>query len=278
MQPDIIKSSGNRTKFSISKLRRSLMKSGANEKMVASIIDEIRDELYQGISTKEIYNRAFALLKNFKGAYASRYKLKKALYELGPSGFLFEKFISRLLNELDYKTELNKIVKGKCVTHEVDLIAYKDSQRHLIECKFHNEEGRNCDVKIPLYIDSRFRDIYAYEKNKISGKGWVVTNTKFTGDAITYGNCAGLKLLSWDYPEGNCLKKLIDDGGAYPITVSTLLSDAEKQFLLEREIILGNQLIDSSFYLDHEGISEERKERILAEFEILCSKNIKDEK
>ncbi|GAA4324929.1 hypothetical protein GCM10023115_41280 [Pontixanthobacter gangjinensis] len=255
-----------------------MKKSGATDKMVASVINEIRDELYQGISTREIYNRAFALLKNFKGAYASRYKLKKALYELGPSGFIFEKFISRLLKELGYRTQLNEVMQGKCVTHEVDLIAYKDSERHLIECKFHNEEGRNCDVKIPLYIDSRFRDIYAFEKKKVSGQGWVVTNTKFTGDAITYGKCAGLKLLSWDYPENNCLKKLIDEAGIYPITVSTLLSESEKQFLLEREIITGKELVKSSFYLDHQGISENRKQRILAEFEILCTNKMDHEK
>ena len=270
MAQEIIKSSGNKVKFSYSKLRRSLKKSGASEKMVSSIINEIRDELYQGISTKEIYNRAFALLKNYKGAYASRYKLKKALYELGPSGFPFEKFIAGLLQEIGYSVELNQVMNGECVSHEVDIVASKDSRRHLIECKFHSEEGRNCDVKIPLYIASRFRDIYAFEKNKHPGDGWVVTNTKFTGDAITYGNCANLKLLSWDYPKDNCLKKLIDDAGAFPITVSTLLSEPEKKFLLDRQIILGKQLLESSFYLDHEGISESRKKRILAEFEILC--------
>ncbi|MDR5589901.1 ATP cone domain-containing protein [Christiangramia sp. SM2212] len=273
MHPDVIKSSGNKAKFSIAKLRSSLLKSGANQKMVSSIIDEIRDELYQGISTREIYNRAFALLKNYKGAYASRYKLKKALYELGPTGFIFEKYISKLLNDLGFQTELNQIMQGVCVHHEVDIIANKEKLRHLIECKFHSEEGRNCDVKIPLYINSRFQDIYAFEKNSIQGEGWVVTNTKFSKDAITYGKCSGLKLLSWDYPEQNCLKVLIDKVCAYPVTTSTLLSDNEKLFLLERQIILGKELLENPFYLDHRGIAEHRKERILAEFKILCELN-----
>lgn len=272
-QHDIIKASGKKVKFSLSKLRRSLRKSGASDAMVTSILDEIRDELYQGISTKEIYNRAFALLKNYKGGYASRYKLKKAIYELGPSGFPFEKFIGKILTDINYEVELNLTLQGKCVTHEVDLVVIKDSKRHLIECKFHTEEGKNCDVKIPLYIDSRFRDIYALGKNKNEGKGWVVTNTRFTSDAITYGKCAGLYLLSWDYPEKNSLKELIDNAGFYPVTTSTLLSSAEKQFLLEREIILGRQLIEKPFLLDHQGISEKRKERILAEFKILCKKS-----
>ena len=270
--PDIIKSSGEKVRFSFSKLRRSLKKSGASEEMISSIINVIRDELYQGISTKELYNRAFSLLKDFKGAYASRYRLKKAIYELGPSGFPFEKYVAEVLTLDGYKTELNKILQGSCVTHEVDLIVKKGSGEHLVECKFHNEEGRKCDVKIPLYINSRFEDIYSHDKKKQRAQGWLVTNTKFTEDAITYGKCAGLKLISWDYPSKESLKELVDKYRVYPVTTSTLLSLKEKQFLLDREVILGSQLLKKSFLLDHSGVSEERKKRILSEFEILCNK------
>ncbi len=268
--PEIIKSSGEKVKFSFSKLRRSLKNSGATDSMVSSIINEIRDELYQGISTKELYNRAFALLKDFKGAFASRYRLKKAIYELGPSGFPFEKYVSEVLSMAGYNTELNLILQGKCVTHEIDLIVKKGSDKHLVECKFHNEEGRKCDVKIPLYINSRFEDIYEHEKKLNKCQGWLVTNTKFTKDAISYGECIGLKLISWDHPRDESLKHLIDTYGVYPITTSTLLSATEKQFLLDRGIILGSQLLKKSYLLDHSGVSENRKKRIISEFEILC--------
>lgn len=269
---DIIKSSGEKVKFSFSKLRKSLIKSGANKSIVSSILDEIRDKLYQGISTKELYNRAFALLKDYNGAYASRYRLKQAIYELGPSGFPFEKYVAKILEFSGYETDLNRILQGECVTHEVDIVAKKDSVRHLIECKFHSEEGRNCDVKIPLYINSRYKDIYVYENKVEKTEGWLVTNTRFTLDALTYGECVGLKLLSWDYPENKGLKELIDRSGAYPITTSTLLSAKEKQFLLEKGIILSRQLLEKSFLLDHHGISKVRKERILSELKILCNK------
>ena len=271
LETEIIKSSGNKAKFSFSKLRRSLLKSGANESIVSSILNKIRDELYQGISTRELYNRAFALLKDHKGAYASRYRLKKAIYELGPSGFPFEKFVAEILKISGYQVGLNEILQGKCVTHEVDIVATKDSTRHLIECKFHSEEGRNCDVKVPLYINSRFNDIYFNEKKEKKAQGWLVTNTRFTLDALNYGECMDLKLLSWDYPEEESLRKLIDTSGAYPITTSTLLSATEKQFLLDREVILGRHLLERSFLLDHQGISEQRKNRILSELRILCN-------
>ncbi len=277
---DIIKANGERVKFSSSKLKKSLLRSGADTSTVSTILGEIGNELYPGISTREVYNRAFALLKASKGSYASRYKLKKAIYELGPTGFPFEKFIARILESEAHEVQLNQIINGQCVAHEVDVVAVKDSFRNLIECKFHSEEGRNCDVKIPLYIYSRFQDIH-HANTKHTGlkdsPGWVVTNTRFTQDAIKYGKCKGLYLLSWDYPKNDSLKKRIDEASLYPITVSTLLSQNEKQFLLNKNIVLGSELIKNNFLMDHLGISDKRKKKIIEEFQMLCSKSRKNE-
>lgn len=274
---EVIKHSGERAIFSIEKLKNSLRKSGAEEALVNEIANNVRDELYQGISTKEIYNRAFALLKKRKKGYASKYKLKKAIYELGPTGFPFEKFVGAILFYSGYDVKTGQFLNGKCVTHEVDVVAHKNGQYIVAECKFHSDEGRNCNVKVPLYIHSRYRDIlnnYGDDnKGEKPNEGWVVTNTRFTEDALTYGKCVGLYLLSWDFPKDNGIKDRIDRLGLYPVTVSTLLSQREKQFLLSRDVVLCKQLIDDQFYLDHLGVSEKRKARILEEINILCQKN-----
>ncbi|UPS92997.1 ATP cone domain-containing protein [Bizionia sp. M204] len=270
----IIKSSGERVKFSLEKLRTSLSRSGAEKEVVNRIVDVVRDELYQGISTKEIYNRAFALLKKEKRYYASKYKLKKAIYELGPTGFPFENFIAALLKYSGYETKVGQILQGICVPHEIDVVAHKNTDTTIVECKFHSEEGRNCNVKVPLYIASRFKDVkkhWGSKPHKTSlNQGWVVTNTRFTKDALQYGNCIGLYLLSWDYPKNDGLKDRIDRLGLYPITVSTLLTKREKQFLLTRDVVLCRDLIGDVFYLDHLGISEVRKTKILNEIKQLC--------
>lgn len=272
---DIIKSSGEKAKFSLEKLRSSLIRVGADAETVNDIINKVRDELYQGISTKEIYNRAFAMLKKKERHLASKYKLKKAIYELGPTGFPFERFVGAILKYSGYKTEVDTVIQGHCVSHEVDVIANKNGNTTIVECKFHREKGIYCNVKIPLYIHSRYKDIKAHwnEDSKKTSKltqGWVVTNTRFTADALTYGKCANLYLLSWDYPENEGLKDRIDRLGLYPITVSTLLTNREKQFLLSRDIVLCRELIGDNFYLDHLGISETRKKRILNEINMLC--------
>jgi len=272
---EIRKSSGKTAPFSMDKLSDSLKRSGADDITINEVLGKVEDELYTGITTKEIYNRAYAILKKKKPVFASKYKLKKAIYELGPSGFPFEKFISTLLNYSGYITEVGKVVYGKCVKHEIDVLAKKNGKVIVIECKFHGEEGRNCNVKVPLYIHSRYSDVrnatYGTKADfKRPDEGWVVTNTRFTEDAIAYGKCADLYLLSWDYPQDNGLRNRIDRLGLYPITVSTLMSKREKEFLLSRDIVLCRQLYKDKFYLDHIGVSESRKLKILNEVASLC--------
>ncbi len=273
----IVKASGEKVDFSITKVADSLRRAGADEDIIQFILHKLEEEIYEGISTKQIYNRAFQLLKQKNRFTASRYKLKKAIYELGPTGFPFEKFVAAVLKNDGYIVQVSEIMQGTCVSHEVDVVAEKDGDMMLLECKFHSLEGRNCDVKVPLYIHSRYKDIVSFNNTRLKGKlpikqGWVVTNTRFTDDALTYGKCAGLYLLSWDNPKGNALKDKIDKTGLYPITVSTLLSAREKQFLLSRDVVLCLELINDAFYLDHLGISESRRNTIIKEMKTLCTK------
>jgi predicted RecB family endonuclease len=53
---------------------------------------------------------------------------------LGPSGFLFEQFFSEILKNYGYKTKINVFLKGKIITHEIDIIAEKN-KKYMIECK-----------------------------------------------------------------------------------------------------------------------------------------------
>ncbi|MEX0998303.1 MAG: restriction endonuclease [Flavobacteriaceae bacterium] len=266
----ITKKSGEVADFSAQKVEESLRRAGADKSTINTIVSVVKKELYEGITTTEIYNRAFNLLKKKNSFVASRYKLKKAIYELGPTGFPFERFIAAIFKHSGFKTEVGKIIPGKCVTHEVDVVAAKDGKTLIMECKFHGSEGKKTDVKVPLYIDSRFRDIKNLNAAFKFDEGWVVTNTVFTEDAEVYAKCTGLHLLSWNYPPQNALRDRIDHTGLYPITVSTLLSSREKQFLLSRDVVLCKELINDKFYLDHLGISDNRQKRILKEMEALC--------
>lgn len=271
----VTKASGKRMIFLPGKLKHSLKRSGADEATGKQIVDDILMDAYDGISTQEIYKRAFRLLKHNSRQQAARYKLKHAIMELGPTGFPFEIFIGKIFEQLQYKVKTGQIFKGECVKHEVDVIAAKDNRLVFAECKFHNRPGIKCDVKIPLYVHSRFRDIENYyqkqpDTNDKIHEGWVVTNTHFTEDAIQYGGCAGLELLGWDYPQGNGLKDMIDRMSLHPITCLTTLRNTEKQFLLDKKIVLSNQLLQDSHLLKNLRIDDSRMKQILMEIEGLC--------
>lgn len=273
---EVLKSSGERVSFSMDKLRNSLKRSSADHELVEEIVEKVKEEAYEGITTNEIFNRAYALLKSKKSVFASKYKLKKAIYELGPTGFPFERFIAAILKYSGYHVEVGVILQGICVTHEIDVLAEKESRITVIECKFHHEKGLKCNVKVPLYIQSRYNDVREHwtsikKEDKKIEKGWVVTNTRFTDDALKYGKCTNLYLLSWDYPKEEGIKDRIDRLGLYPITVSSLLSNREKQFLLSRDVVLCRQLVKDKFFLDHLGVSQTRKIKILDEIGQLCN-------
>lgn len=273
----IQKASGESEYFSFEKLRNSLLKSGATPVHIEEIINELKEQIHQGISTRKIYSMAYRMLKKQSKHTASRYYLKQGMMELGPSGFAFERYVSELFKFKGYHTQTGVTLQGKCVKHEVDVVSTKENVVMLMECKYKNQAGLAVDVKVPLYIRSRFNDILENGKilnNHKDFKGWIVTNSKFTEDALTYGNCAGLHLLSWDYPKSNSLKDIIDESGLYPLTCLSTLSQEEKGKLLAKNIVLVKDLIDNENLLRKIGITDRRIKNLNQECKQLCSKKV----
>ena len=272
----VTKYSGDKEPFDEAKLRKSLESAGAGPVMRDRIANQIRDKLYDGITTQKIYKEAFRLLRSESERSAGRYRLKEALFELGPSGYPFEKFIAELLNRLGYTTDVGVILQGECVSHEIDVIAQNDDAYLLVECKFHNRNENRCNVKVPLYIQSRFLDLkrnlnsLPKHKDKIH-KGWVVTNTRFTSDAEKYGTCVGLKLLSWDFPRKNGIKDLVTYLNLHPVTCLSYLTKEEKSQLLTHGIIFCRQICEDKKRLEQAGINPRQINRIAKEAKEICN-------
>lgn len=270
------KASGEVELFSQQKLENSLRKAGASEETITNIVANIKNWLFEGVSTHKIYARAFGLLRKKSGGTAAKYKLKKAILELGPTGFPFEQFIGELMKQQGFEVKTGQIIKGACVQHEVDVVATKDKTQCLMECKFHNSPEKISDVKVSLYIRSRMNDIIERRKKNpefagLEFEGWVVTNTRFSSDAIDYGTCSGLKMLSWDFPENNALKDLVERYHVFPITTLVHLNQKQKIFLAEKGIVLSRQLLQQKQVLDELDLSNTARRKILAELESLTN-------
>ena len=231
----IKKASGDVEEFSSDKLKYSLLNAGAKNETIEKIVADIENWIYPGITTRKIYTRAFSLLRGEKTTSSLKYSLKKAILELGPTGYPFEILIGKLFEHMGYKTEVGVVVEGKCVSHEMDIIATNNTVQHLAECKYHKDQGKHVGIQVPLYVCSRVNDIISKRKEMkeykdISFKGWVITNTRLSLDSIQYGVCNGLNLLAWNYPLGNGLKENIEKYKLYPITVLKKLTIKEKQY------------------------------------------------
>ncbi len=269
------KASGEKQEFSEEKLRRSLIRSGASEDLIQMVLNQIREQLYDGISTQEIYRKAFGLLHKKIKSLAARYSLKKAIMELGPTGFPFEKLVGEILKTSGYRVQTGITKQGKCVKHEVDVWAENEHGVVIIECKYHNTPGTLSPVQVPLYVNSRFKDIetvWADEpgnNNKLFN-GWIVTNTRFSTDAEDYGHCAGLKLIGWDYPQKDNLKELIERTSLFPITAITGLSKKQKETLLDQDIIICKQLQQKRGILSGFGLTDRKLREVLLELDELC--------
>ncbi len=206
---NILKYSGEIEAFNLEKLKRSLRHSKANEQVVNEIAEEIQTQLTEGMTTKRIYEIAYKMLKSKSKSGSARYKLKKAIMEFGPTGYPFEKYIGKILEYEGFNNvEVGVVMQGHCVTHEVDVTGLKNNDHFLIECKFHSAQGRFCNVKIPLYVDSRMRDLEKQwlkkpSHSKKNHKGWVYTNTRFSSDAVQYRS-GYRSVCDWRRRRGRC--------------------------------------------------------------------------
>jgi hypothetical protein len=273
----VVKGNGEKVIFDPEKIRQALSFSGADEEVTGRIVKQVASKIYDGISTKKIYQLAFNLLKKESYRNAGRYSLKKAIMEMGPTGYPFEVFVGKIFETMGYEVETGVIVQGKCIQHEVDVVARKPGEMMMIECKFHSDSGAKSGVQVPLYIQSRYLDVKAAWEEKygkeISYKGGVVCNTRFSEDAISYANCAGLMVISWDYPAESGLKFRIDKSGLQPVTSLISISKRDKQFLLEKEIVLCKQLIDNPHILREMKFTESQIKKVIREAENLISKD-----
>jgi len=261
----IKKADGEIEPFSREKLYRSLSMTGASPALIDRVIERVQKKISPGITTRKLYRMAYQCLQKEGRYLAARYSLKRAVMSLGPSGYPFEKFVGALLEKQGYETEVGVILQGACVTHEVDVVAHKGKRRRLVECKYHNHEGIKCDVKVPLYIFARSLDLKNNSLEKWDYEFWLVTNTKFTSDAIKYGTCVGLKLLSWDYPEGNSLKQQIEREEIHPITCLTSLKSNQKKKLLNENVVLCHEILENPDLLREIGLKEAQIKRVVKE-------------
>ncbi len=272
--PEIIKADGTTEYFDPNRLHLSLVRAGAGEYTAKNISDTVTKTVHHGMHSHEIYKRAFRLLRKETRPVAARYALRRALMELGPSGHPFEDFVARIFKKEGWNVEWRKVLQGKCVSHEVDVYAHKGKATMAAELKYHNTPTYKTDVKVALYVKARFEDIWANAKDRQAHpveRGFLITNTKFTSQAIAYAMCSGIELIGWGYPERGNLYERMCVTRVYPITTLTRITKAEKRLLIGAGVVSCDMLKERREILATLGFSPERVGVIISEADALLA-------
>lgn len=153
---------------------------------------------------------------------------------------------------------------------------FKGNSYNFAECKFHNRQKLKTPVRVTLYVKARYDDIHTkWEMQPAHHQefhdAWIITNTRFTSEAIKYANCVGISLLGWSYPKNNSLCQLIDTLGIHPITSLTSLNGKQKRFLIKRKFVLCRDVHKHINDLQELGVSENKLRQIIAEAEGVCA-------
>lgn len=264
----VTKATGEKQEFSEKKVLDSIRRAGIAKSEEQKVLQHVKSKVYEGIPTSELYRHIIEFLGKSNQPFAkSRYGLKQAIMALGPTGYPFEDYIAKLLNEIGYQTQVRQMLQGTCITHEVDVISQKDGKKHMVEVKFHNAMGIHTDSHVSMYTKARFDDVK--EKYELSS-AWLITNTKASSDAIAYGECMGLKVIGWSYPEGESIRDLVEKTNLIPITTLSQLSQQEIEILIKNHIVLCRDICRNPHILQILPIPKEKIAEIYKEALFVC--------
>ena len=237
----IRKRDGRIEPFNKEKIIATCLKAGGNYEICKVIAEEISRKFSGVIPSDFLLEYVKSRLRKL-GLYEAsiRYPLKKALYEL--DGKEFEWYVSRLLEleGYDVRKEESIIVRGKCIEHEIDILAQKDKKTYIIECKHHVDLQILTDLTAVMKHYARYLDI---KHNFVDPVPMVVTNTKFTPHAIRYSNCVGIKLLGWNTPYDNGINAMIERHKAYPLSLFNINKHL-RDLLRQKHILTTLDLFD----------------------------------
>jgi predicted RecB family endonuclease len=261
----VVKASGAVEAFDAGKLASSIARCGVPGSEAWLLAREVERGLPEEVSSGEVYARALELLRERYPACALRYALRRGIMMLGPEGYPFEKYVAKLLARIGYAVRTNVVARGRCISHELDVVAEREGERVMVECKYHNAPGVKVDAKVALYVHARFLDL-----SDQFDKAWIVTNTKVTEEAAAYAECVGMRVTAWRYPEGAGLEKLVEDLRLYPVTVLPSLGESARRSLLKRGIVTLDDLLRAGpAELAASGLRPEEAEAAVREAELL---------
>lgn len=220
---------------------------GATRAAAEKIANQIEARLYNGISTKQILQMIYRRMKKHKPVMKHQIDLRRALSLINPAPD-FEQYIQILLREHGYQVTPNRIIRGRCVEHEIDAIAKKDNKTYMVEVKHHYKYHTPTNLDVTRISRAILEDVTeAHQLDQTDLKidyAMIVCNTKLSEHAKRYANCRGISHIGWSTPKNKDLQTMIQEKKLYPTTFLKALNAQARHKLSTNGILTLKQLTE----------------------------------
>jgi len=193
-----------------------------SQREAEEVVDEIERRLYEGIPSKSIMDMILEFGKSHRSHLGHMVDLREAMAAMRPKPD-FEQFVAILLQEAGYKTVTNQVLYGKCVDHEIDVIALKEGETIYVEVKHHTQPHTFTGLDTFLEVNSVFEDLkdgYLAGRHSFNfTRPLLVLNTKVSDHARRYSACRGIGAIGWSIPEHAGIESMVHEKSLYPVTI-----------------------------------------------------------
>lgn len=246
---NVLKADGTMQPFDHNKVLRTCSRLKLSQMESEEVLGEIEQKIFDGIPTKNILEMIFEHGQKHKHHLGFMVDIREALSLMRPKPD-FEKFVGLLMEHDGYKVLNNKIIQGKCIDHETDVIAIKGNEIVYVEVKHHDKYHTFTGLGTFLEINSTFEDLSqgfaAHTQQYNVTRPLLVVNTKISEHARKYAGCRRIDHLGWRTPDNSGIERHIDEKILYPITVIKGIDRRTLEILGDSGVITLKQLVDES--------------------------------
>ena len=243
---NVTKADGSKQLFDRDKVINTCIRMGANHPIAFQVAQKVESRAYEGIPTKEILQLIFRFMRRDKPGSGRLFDLRKGL-SLMDSKPEFETFVQVLLANNGFEVHPNRILKGRCVEHEVDAIARKDGVTYFVESKHHTSYHALTGLDESRIARAVLEDVSEGFQIGSSDfgvdKAMIVTNTRYSEHAIRYGRCKDIMQVGWNFPVSQGLEKMIEEKKLHPLSCLRDLRREDRLMLVSCGLVLIKQLI-----------------------------------
>lgn len=215
------KADGSRQPFEREKVMRTCLRMGASVHAAEQVAHRVEGRVYDGISTAALLQMILRFMRSQKPDLRNILDLRKGLSLMVPKPE-FEVFVQALLASNGFEVSPNQLLVGKCVLHEVDGIARRDGVTYFVEAKHHVNYHALTGLDESRIARAILEDVgegFVLGKSLLKVDGaMIVTNTRYSDEALQYGSCREILQVGWSSPVGRGLKDLIEGVSMFPLS------------------------------------------------------------